>query len=71
MIQTPIVFKNGNLQAPAEFGHGLYPIMSKLNLISDKFSAAQPIIKKKFDDKPLFDQDVLDKVDLIRRLKKM
>ncbi len=33
MIQKPIIFKNGNLQAPTEIGHGLYPLISKLNLL--------------------------------------
>ncbi|MGI9137712.1 MAG: mandelate racemase/muconate lactonizing enzyme family protein, partial [Sediminibacterium sp.] len=38
LIQKPIVFKNGNLQAPIENGHGLYPIMSKLNLLLEPSS---------------------------------
>ena len=36
LIQHPIVFKNGNLQAPTEIGHGLYPIMNKLLLSSEQ-----------------------------------
>ena len=35
IIAQPIVFKNGNLQAPVEIGHGLYPIMNKLILSSE------------------------------------
>ena len=35
IIENPIVFKNGNLQAPVEIGHGLYPIMNKLILSSE------------------------------------
>jgi hypothetical protein len=35
LIQQPIVFKNGKLQAPIEIGHGLYPIMNKLFLSSE------------------------------------
>jgi len=35
IIAQPIVFKNGNLQAPIEIGHGLYPIMNKLILSSE------------------------------------
>ena len=35
LIAQPIVFKNGNLQAPVEIGHGLYPIMNKLILSSE------------------------------------
>jgi len=35
LIQQPIVFKNGKLQAPIEIGHGLYPIMNKLVLSSE------------------------------------
>jgi L-alanine-DL-glutamate epimerase-like enolase superfamily enzyme len=35
IIEQPIVFKNGNLQAPIEIGHGLYPIMNKLILLSE------------------------------------
>ena len=35
LIAQPIVFKNGNLQAPDEIGHGLYPIMNKLILSSE------------------------------------
>ena len=39
LIQHPIIFEDGHLQAPTEIGHGLYPIMSKLVLSaqSDKF----------------------------------
>ena len=35
LIQQPIVFKNGKLQAPIEIGHGLYPIINKLVLSSE------------------------------------
>ena len=38
MIQKPIIFKNGNLQAPTEIGHGLYPLISKLNLLLEPTS---------------------------------
>lgn len=38
IIQKPIIFKNGNIQAPIEIGHGLYPIMSKLNVLLENSS---------------------------------
>lgn len=38
MIQKPILFKNGHIQAPIEIGHGLYPIMSKLNVLLENSS---------------------------------
>ena len=47
-------------------------IMKKLNLISEKFSAAQPIVKRKETDtnQTHFNQDILDKVELIKKLRK-
>ena len=44
-------------------------IMSKLNMISEKFSAAQPIVKKKEDNTTTMDPKLQSKVDLIKRLK--
>jgi len=46
-------------------------IMSKLNMISEKFSAVNPIVKKKENDgSTTIDPKLQNKVDLIKRLKK-
>lgn len=50
----------------------LNDIMEKLNLISEKFSAAQPIIKKKEIEnyQSTFPEEIKNKVELIKKLKK-
>ena len=42
LIQHPIIFEDGHLQAPTEIGHGLYPIMSKL-IISAQSDKLMPV----------------------------
>lgn len=35
LIQKPIEFKNGNIIAPTQSGHGLYPILSKMSHVAE------------------------------------
>lgn len=35
LIQKPIEFKNGNIVAPTNSGHGLYPILSKMSQVAE------------------------------------
>lgn len=55
----------------AELSTKIDDIMSKLTMMTEKLSAAQPIIKKKENDyQPQFSQEILDKVEIIKKLKK-
>ena len=46
-------------------------ILSKLNLIADKYSAVSPISKRvDVDYQPNFNQDIMEKVEMIKKLKK-
>jgi hypothetical protein len=56
----------------SDLENSISEIMGKLNMISEKFSAAQPIVKRKEDNQPSnnFSQDIIDKVELIKKLKK-
>ena len=44
-------------------------LMAKMNMMSEKFSAAQPIVRMASDNKMVIDTKLQSKVDLINRLK--
>jgi hypothetical protein len=54
----------------AELSSKIDDIMSKLTMMAEKLSAANPIIKKKDEYQPQFNQEVMDKVEMIKKLKK-